>query len=470
MNYSYNNGPKLDPFIIQRLEEFQEQDCYDDSDLVELPTNESTKRNRYASAAENLAQVFMSEFTLKVVGKTLFRYDPDVACYRPIVDPVGFLYQSLDEKNRHRFRIKDLDEVAKRLLFSKSLATPEDDFNSDPNLVNLSNGIWNAHTLSMESHSSQRLFTYAINARYIQRPYKYSHPAFDNFCRTSLDDDPLKKQLLLEIIGVLLSDCSAKASMFLLGASNSGKSVILNFISNLIGTELISSVPLHKLGDRFNIAELWGKKINIVGEIKGRKLPDITTYKTITGSDRVQAERKGRDPFTFTPRAKLLFAGNVLPDTTESDATDAFANRLIPLLFQKSIAPEDRDPDLPQKLWNERNAIVTDALLAFSKWIHNNRQWTLPDESVRFINKYRKNVKSDLLFLSECCQQGDENRVHNAILLSTYEKWCRENGFSAVPRESFFTTVDSLPNIERVRFRDEDGRYRHGRKGIGFIK
>ena len=111
------------------------------------------------------------------------------------------------------------------------------------------------------------------------------------------------------------------------GEPDSGKSVVANFITQLFQPELISNVPLHKLSERFFKAELFGKKLNVAGEIQGKQLTEIATFKSITGGDAITGEYKGKNPFSFTPRCKLLFAGNALPGTSESDATKAFVNR-----------------------------------------------------------------------------------------------------------------------------------------------
>lgn len=373
------NNLKFETFVTDRLNE-----CDDDEfEVSSSPISISGKPNHYASIAEELALKLITSQAMKVVGKTVFLYDEVRGCYQPIPNLQKWTYQVLDNEHRVKFRTRDLDEVATRLLFSPHVQANADDFNASPLKINLRNGIWDASTRKVSDHSPTTLFTYCIDSNYRIRlnGKPPEHPTFDKFCATSLEDDPLKKQLLLEIIGAILSDHPTKSAFFLLGESNSGKSVILSFLSRLLGAEMLASVPLHQLSSRFNLAELWGKKANISGEIKGKKLPDITVFKGITGNDLMQAEKKGRDPFTFRPRAKLIFAGNVLPDNSEIDNTDAFANRLVPLVFNVSIPKEQQDQTLLDKLWGERDAIVTDALNAFADWVKRGGGWTLPSDS-----------------------------------------------------------------------------------------
>lgn len=443
-------------------------DDYDDVPTPALQLEDG--QNKHAAAAENLAQAITSQLTLKVVEGHLYHYDHATGRYALIPNVVRFLYQHLTPTQRKRFRTRDLEEAASRILYSDHLSATADNFNSDACSINLLNGVWSMPMNQIRPHDPTQLYTYCVNAEFLSshKRFPLSHPVFDEFCLTSLDGDPSKKQLLLEIIGAILSDFPVKGAFFLLGESSSGKSVLLSFLIRLLGRNLVSSVPLHLLGSRFNRAELWGKKANVVGEIKGNKLTDITTFKELTNQDLIQAERKGQDPFTFIPRAKLVFAGNVLPDVSESDATDAFANRLVPLIFAHSIPVEEQDPELKEKLWAERNAIVTEALLAFSSWVKSGRKWIFPSDSVKLINRFRKTAKPEIMFREECCSLDPDGAVCRSVLYSAYSHWCMVNGYSAVGRNLFYSSIDAIPDVNRARLSTPVGKVNrpHGWTGI----
>ena len=54
-------------------------------------------------------------------------------------------------------------------------------------------------------------------------------------------------------------------------------------------------------------------------------------------------EFKGKSPFYFTPTCKLLFAGNTLPETRDTDMTRSFVNRLCIVIFGVSIPKDKQD-------------------------------------------------------------------------------------------------------------------------------
>ena len=175
------------------------------------------------------------------------------------------------------------------------------------------------------------------------------------------------------------------------GAPNSGKSVILSFVARLFDEDPCFQHSVAPARRQIFRAELAGKKLNTAGEIAGRALRDISIFKSVTGGDRIVGEKKGKNLFTSIQRCKFLFSGNSFPLTRESDSTDAFINRIKVEIFNTSISPEDQDKDLSEKLWSERDAIVTLALKAA--------------QELRARNLYLLNLRI-LLSLSNLCHSG----------------------------------------------------------------
>ena len=210
-------------------------------------------------------------------------------------------------------------------------------------------------------------------------------------------------------------------------------------LTHLIGEDLVSSVQLDSLSGRFNRAQLANKKLNYCGEIKATKLHDIAVFKMITGGDRIEGELKGKDAFFFTPSCKLVFSGNALPGTTEADATKAFTNRLVVLLFNQSIPKEKQDKSLLEKMLGEKDSIFTLAIYSLHDLKRRNYQFTLPQESVEYIEGFSHSENSVLSFIEECCEIGNDQRAFNVDLVSAYSKFCKENGLEQYDRGKFFS-------------------------------
>ena len=432
---------------------------------VPSPTAKSPRKraNFFSDLVDGIAkngQILMAE------DDQAFAYEEELGCYRPIPKLTVWLANFFPEFTTRSLLANDIREIAQRLTWRSDIRCDRDSFNRSRELVNVENGVFNLETGELLPHDPRFRFTYQIRASYLTEPEVPSCPAFDAFCASSLEGDLDKRRLLSEIIGYICSDQSAgKCAFFLKGEPNSGKSVVSEFIARLFDPSVISSIPLHQLGDRFFRAELAGKKVNIAGEIAGRSLRDISIFKSITGGDRIAGEYKGRDPFYFTPRCKLLFSGNTLPRTTEADTTAAFVNRLVVLLFNRSIPRQQQDKQLPNKLWQERDAIVTFALRSMQEVMGRNFLFTLPADSNAFLRSFADRANTLQGFLEEVCVLVPGAKVFNVDLYRAFSDYCDRNGLDCFSRTRFYDLLSGVPGViaKRVRIGSEN---RQGHIGI----
>lgn len=430
--------------------------------------NSDQIRNGKARKLSKLAKNFAEMLNIIVVGDALYGYNNEYGAYQLLQRPERALEWILPTEQAEQLSSRDLDEIIERVKRIPQLQRSADDFNDNPWLVNCLNGIVDLSTRypPLQSHTPDSTFSYCIDSHFIPSWDDRQAPTFEGFCCSSLDGCKEKRQLLLEIVGYICSDTNAgKCALFLKGAPDSGKSVVADLVCRLFGCDLVSNVSLHKLSDRFNKAELFGKKVNVCGEIKANPLTDISIFKMITGGDRIQAEFKGQDPFTFRPRCKLLFSGNALPGTREADSTAAFANRLVVLLFNRSIPKAEQDKELGEKLWAERDAIFSMALEAFQNLAERNFVFTLPEDSRAFINAFRYSENSARAFIEDCCTTDPGAHIFNRDLLKAYATYCLQNGLEERTRQQLYDAVDALPGVVARRFRMGDENLR-GRMGL----
>ena len=431
-----------------------------DASRVEVP------HNKKAHAVRTLACRISADYHVKVLEyKDLLAYDPKAACYTPIREPRVFVERALASDARYLTQ-KDIGDIVQALLSDPRIQVEADKLNANPEMINCRSGILNWKTGHIWEHSPNQLFSYCVDAEYLSPDQRAGCPVFDQFCETSLNGDPEKRQQLLEVIGYVLSDAmDAKSAFFLHGAPDSGKSILLSFISALIDNRLIVNIPLHRLNDKFMSAELLSKKLNVAGEIKGSALRDISVFKSITGSDRICGEFKGKTPFYFTPRCKLLFAGNTLPETTDTDMTRSFVNRLCVVIFSVSIPKEKQDKKLLSKLFNERDEIFSLAVDALQALCERNYQFTQPADTRHFLNAYAETQSSVHAFIKDRCVVGEGGYVFSKDLCEAYREYCLLNGFDPVKGQAMQSMIATLPGVSRDRIRAE-GKNLRGFRGI----
>lgn len=184
------------------------------------------------------------------------------------------------------FEPKDIRKLISKLKFNLDLHFDSDKFDTYDDLINVNNGVFNVTTGELIPKKREYYFTSNIDAAFLEDVSLDDCPAFRKFYETSLCGDEKSLILLLQIIGYLCCNysCAKKAFMFI-GEKNCGKSKILEFITRLIGENNVCNIPLHKLGNRFNVAELSRNKVNIQAELSLEPLREIETFKNAVGGD-----------------------------------------------------------------------------------------------------------------------------------------------------------------------------------------
>jgi len=437
----------------------------DEEPSIDIPTI-SVPPNKKARAVRAFATRIAGDYHVKVLEhKELLAYDAKSFCYVPVSAPLVFVQQALGTEAWNLTQ-KDMGDIVQALFCDPGIQIAAEDVNADPRRINCLSGDLNWQTEQLWEHSPQRLYTYCVDADYLTPDERQGCPVFDQFCETSLQGNPAKRQQLLEVLGYVLSDATgAKSAFFLHGAPDSGKSILLNFASSLLDKRLIVNIQLHQLNEKFKIAELLGKKMNVAGEIRGSALRDISSFKSITGGDRMCGEFKGQSPFYFTPTCKLLFAGNTLPTTTDTDMTRSFVNRLCVVIFGVSIPKDKQDKDLLRKLLGERDEIFSLAMDALASLHERNYQFTVPNDTQHFLNAYAETQSSVHAFLKDWCDVGNGGYVFSKDLCRAYQEYCAMNGFDPIKNQSMQSMIVTLPGVSRERIR-ADGKNLRGFRGL----
>lgn len=337
-------------------------------------------------------------------------------------------------------------ERVRRMIHSlksdPDLQRTDEDFVHD-DLLRLSKGIWSLSRGKYVSSGKTLLFSRMVNAEVTQdKPLESC--AFQNFCQHVFSPDKLeqKKKALYQIIGYCISDlANVKKAIFLIGPANCGKSVILRFIQRLVGDENVSNVSLHNFAHRFSVIEMYGKTLNISGEVPSGMLSSTAfdVFKAITGGDRVNLERKGQQPFYDVVNAKLLFAGNMLPTFAKVDGTDSFVERLNVLIFDKSVDEDDIDKGMEDKLWAERDIIVRYALEQLKYFIIANKTFIKLDDEKKILEEVARMTNPIQHFLESCIEFGNDHNVH---ISDAYEAYVQ------------FAASEALPDMSRTTFRN----------------
>ncbi|MGM8238605.1 phage/plasmid primase, P4 family [Clostridium perfringens] len=229
-----------------------------------------------------------------------------------------------------------------------------DDFNRNPYLVNVRNGLLDIRDMSFKEHTPSYLSTVQLNVEYNPQ---VDCPQFKKFLNEVLDCKLIP--LVQEIVGYLLTTNTASQKAFVFwGPARTGKSTLLWVVEYLLlGKKNVSNIPWQEIGDKFKTAELLGKLANVFSDLPSKSIDDTGIFKVVTGEDYLMAEKKNKNPFKFKPFARLVFSCNELP-RNYVDRTEGFYRRLIIVPFSRQIEKSKIDKALKYKFQREKEGIL----------------------------------------------------------------------------------------------------------------
>lgn len=249
---------------------------------------------------------------------------------------------------------------------------------ADADYIAFANGVYDLKTGELKPFSPEFVITNKIPWEY--DPTTWSEFADKTLHRLACGDDGIY-DLLEEVIGYLFYRRNElRKSFILLGDKANGKSTYLDMLKTLLGDGNTSALDLSELGERFKTAELFGKLANIGDDIGDEFIANPAVFKKLVSGDRVNAERKGQDPFDFSSYAKLLFSANSMPRIR--DKTGAVLDRIVLVPFKAQFSKDDPDFD-PYIKYKLRSSEVMSHLINIGlkglERVLANRSFTTPE-------------------------------------------------------------------------------------------
>ena len=292
-------------------------------------------------------------------------------------------------------------------------------------LINVRNGLLNVNDSTLIDHDPGYLFPIQLAVEYAPDA---TCPTIDKFLADTLKPDLIP--LLLEVIAYLITpDNSLQQAFMFTGPGGTGKSVTLNVIRALLGSENVSSVSLHQLDDdRFARADLYGRLANIFADLDARSPQSSSIFKLITGGDTIRGEHKHRPAFDFKPTARLLFSANEVPPT--ADSSNAFFDRWTIIPYEHVFRGTRReDTDLLDKLTtaSELSGLLNHALAVLPA-LRKRGRFTTSATSDRAGEQYRTDADSVAGFIDECCDIDIDKRTELPAFYRRYREWCGDRG------------------------------------------
>lgn len=329
---------------------------------------------------------------------------------------------------------------------------------SPSNYIAFKNGIYDVTDDSFNEFSRDKVIVNKID-------WDYDANAYSEVCDKALDklacNDINIRRLLEEVIGyTFYRRNELRKAFILIGDKANGKSTYLDMIKTLLGDDNTCALDLGELGDRFKTAEIFGKLANIGDDIGDEFIPNPAVFKKLTSGDRLNAERKGKDPFDFNSYAKLLFSANNIPRI--KDKSGAVLDRLIIIPFNATFSPDDPDydPYIKYKLRSDESMkYLIRVGLEGLKRVINNQRFTTCKKVQKQLEEYEEQNNPIILFFKET----DEDQIINEPtkdVFQKYQEFCIVNGFQQLSHIEFSKQIKRHLNLEIINKKIDGKKYR----------
>jgi putative DNA primase/helicase len=373
------------------------------------------------------------------------RWEPDATAER-----IRLLRERLADWRKVTATVKEaqmnlawLSDMSKVRSTFEALSTMEpislrgDEFDRDPNLLCVTNGVVDLRDGSLRVGTPEDLISLSTNITY--NPEAQA-PNFINFLsQITGEDQDLIEYILLVFGAGLFGHVRPQQFYVLKGRGNNGKGVLCNVVTHAVGEYAVEPSRMlymrNKYGEaasnaaRPDLLTLMGKRLALMSEPNGGKFNE-DLLKEHTGNDRITARdnyARGTGAYvSFRPSHTIFFRTNDAPALEDIGVSMERRLRVIPLEQDFSEKP---DFDLETRLMEEAEGILALLIAAAVRYHKNPATITERPKVVIAASKEYMDENDPLAdFLNAHCVIRKDRKDLSSNLYTAYLGWHTANG------------------------------------------
>jgi putative DNA primase/helicase len=315
------------------------------------------------------------------------------------------------------------------------------EFDKDPYLFNCLNCTLNLRDFSVHKHNPNDYLSKVANVDYDE---KAECARWESFVSEIMRGDVDTAKFLQKALGYTLTGDTSEECFFILYGSTTrnGKGTMMETTLHMLGDYGRTAQPETVAQKQFassgnpseDIARLKGARfVNMSEPDKGLRL-NSALVKQVTGGDSVTARFLHQNSFEYRPEYKLFINTNHLPRVTDDSIFASGRVKLIP--FERHFSESEQDKGLKGLFKEVKN------VSGIFNWFINGLRLIQAEglEQPKAIRdataQYREESDTVGLFIGECLVEIPDIKTPLKEIHTTYEKWCNENGYSPINRQS----------------------------------
>ncbi|HZQ05396.1 MAG TPA: phage/plasmid primase, P4 family, partial [Anaerolineae bacterium] len=349
-----------------------------------------------------------------------------------------------------RFRGRK-DNILREAQGQPALALTGDEWDTDPMLLAVSNGVLNLRADAFEFRAGQpRDYVRAVVAtewRGLDAPA----PRWEQFLREIFADDEELIAFMQRWFGYCITGKTNEDAYVVLFGENgrNGKRILTETIARVIGSyahigdeDLLIHTRERSAGSpKQFLVDLFGKRLVLLSETEEGARFNLARVKNLVGSDIIAARgvfaRRGQQ---LQPTWKITLSTNRMPHADPDD--ESFYSRLAIVKFTQRfvvnpVAPHEhpRDPNLIETLKSESSGILAWLVRGALEW--QQKGLAMPESVRAATNEYREGEDTLTQYIHERLFVGENASVKGKPLYQDYCEWCEDNGLTPMKGTKF---------------------------------
>lgn len=385
----------------------------------------TTKEKLINSNQAGMAKMYLFTHSLNTIFTRSQWYRWGGKVWSPIHDAI--ISKELKKCMKVGYTAGMLSQVQK--LIQIDLFTLDDVMDSDPEQINLDNGIYHLGKDKLLPHHSDHHMTTILPFAYDP---KAKCPYWEKYLQTTFVDesgkhDPEMVQLIQEAFGYSLTTSTEHQIMFwCFGDGSNGKGTLFYVLAKLLGSacmELdIDGLPR----EQYQLADVAGKRVITSAEVNNpNKMAEYSKVKALVAGDPMKVRQIRQEPFDMNPTAKLWWAMNSLPPIDETSTGVWRRIRIIP--FYKKFEEREKILNLKTLLDNELAGIFNWALVGLRR-SKANGTIVIPANAATVKAEYQHDSNIVQVFKEDSCKCGAEFSANKTEFYKAFKTWCVDNG------------------------------------------
>lgn len=238
--------------------------------------------------------------------------------------------------------------------------------------------------------------------------------------------------LIQEFSGAVRIGQATKAGKVLVlygQAGNDGKSTLGKILRESMPTGSTCELKPQQFGDKFRLARLAGKLLNVVDDLPRRRIEASEDFKTaVTAKNPQCCEQKGKDPFDVLFMAGHLLAGNYLP--TSEDWSGGWVRRFVVIEFDDPITPDEDRKDVESEVLADLQSLVCWSLDGAVRFLNNGMAYTVPKSSDVIIEQWKLDADPVKAWVASRTSEVAETRLLTSgeDLYADYREYADKHG------------------------------------------